>query len=876
MEIYKINNLSFKYPGKDEYAIKNINLTINSGEFICICGESGCGKTTLLRLLKPILAPHGEMTGEILYKGENITAVSEIEQSKNIGFVMQNPDAQIVTDKVWHELAFGPENLGMSNVEIRTKVAEMASFFGVEELFYKKTAELSGGQKQLLNLASVMVMQPDVLILDEPTSQLDVVAASNFIKNLKKINDELGTTIILTEHRLEEVMAYADKVVVMDDGRVIAEDFPADIGKAIYNHPMYDAMPVPVRVFSHIEPEKPTPLTIKEGKHRIEEYFKTHKKCDVNFNCDDFIASEEAVKLKDVYFKYDRDLPDVIKGLNLKVFKGEIFTILGGNGTGKSTLTNIIGGILKAVRGRVYINGTSINDVENLYNGVIGVLPQNPQSLFTANNLYDELISLTDKNFSPEEKEKIVETVSKLCKIEKLLKSHPYDLSGGEQQRVALAMILIKNPEIIILDEPTKGMDAHFKKIFLNILKTLKASGKTIIIVSHDVEFSAIVSDRCALMFDGSITSCDVPRIFFSGNYFYTTAANKMARGVLPEVILAEDIIKYAGCKEEKNYETFSNVEIIKPKSTPKTKQKKKISKKKIFFGIIFALLFCVLNIPELQSFADFQGSGYVMQGLTILFAFMSLMCFMPEKDNVVKNTPIKRKTSVKSNIITIISVLVIVPLTILAGIYLFDDKKYYFISVIVIFEIMLPFYISFENKKPSARELVIISILCATAIIGRTAFFMLPQFKPMLAIIIIAGVCFGGETGFLVGCITGFVTNFYFGHGPWTPWQMFAMCMCGFVAGVIFKKGLLSKTKGTLAVFGFIVTMVLYGGILNPASALMMTPTPTWELIISSYAWGITVDLVHALSTAFFLWFIGEPMIERIERIKSKYGISE
>lgn len=875
MEIYKINNLSFKYPGKEKDAIKNINLTINSGEFICICGKSGCGKTTLLRLLKPVLSPYGEVNGEILYKDKNIILMTEDEQCKNIGFVMQNPEEQIVTDKVWHELAFGPENLGLKNSEIRTKVAEMASFFGIEELFYKKTAELSGGQKQLLNLASVMVMQPDILILDEPTSQMDVVTASNFIKNLKKINDELGTTIILTEHRLEEVMSLADKVIVMDEGSIIAEDSPGEIGGKIIGHPMYDAMPVPVKVFSHIEPEKPTPLTIKEGKYRIEEYFKTHEKCDVNFNCDNFNACEEAVKLKDVYFRYEKNMKDVIKGLDLTVYKGEIFTILGGNGAGKSTLANIIAGLNKAVRGKVYLNGNKINEINNLYNGVVGILPQNPQSLFASKTVYEDLLGLTDKTLSQNEKEHLLQHAIKLCNIEKLLNSHPYDLSGGEQQRVALAMILIKSPGIIILDEPTKGMDAGFKKTFEKILKNLKLQGKTIIIVSHDVEFSALISDRCALMFDGDITACEKPRTFFSGNYFYTTAANKMARDILSDVILTEDILKYAGCDKKAEAETDDNFEITVTTQKKENVKTSPLSFKKIMWGIIFLVLFVAFNIPGVQEIINFTGSGYVLQGLTIVFAFLTLWCFLPVRKRKVNGIPEKKKSN-KINILAFISVLIIVPLTILAGIYLFDDKKYYFISVLVILEIMIPFYISFENKKPTARELVIISILCATAIIGRTAFFMLPQFKPMLAVIIIAGVCFGGETGFLIGCITGFVTNFYFGHGPWTPWQMFAMGICGYVAGVIFKKGLLSKTKGTLAVFGFIVTMVLYGGILNPASALMMTPTPTWELIISSYVWGVPVDLVHALSTAFFLWFISEPMMDLIERVKTKYGINK
>lgn len=218
--------------------------------------------------------------------------------------------------------------------------------------------------------------------------------------------------------------------------------------------------------------------------------------------------------------------------------------------------------------------------------------------------------------------------------------------------------------------------------------------------------------------------------------------------------------------------------------------------------------------------------------------------------------------------------ILFIIPLTIYAGIRFFGDRKYYFISFLIIFETLIPFAMVFESRKPQARELVIISALCAIAVAGRIAFFMLPQFKPVIALVIISGLCFGGEAGFLVGAVTAFVSNFFFGQGPWVPWQMFALGIIGFIAGVIFNKKSLRKNKTLLCIFGFIATIVIYGGIMNPSTVILAQETPTIEMLVAAYISGIPFDLIHAAATAFFLWVISEPMIEKLERVKTKYGI--
>ena len=805
MECFKLENLSFTYPGKGQKTLDNINLTINPGEFVLLCGKSGCGKTTLLRLLKTSLSPFGTLGGSIYWNGKLLGDSSQKEQASGIGFVMQSPENQIVTDKVWHELAFGLESLGIKTPEIRARVSEMASFFGIQSWFYKNVTELSGGQKQLLNLASVMVMQPSVLILDEPTSQLDPIAAGEFLKTLEKINRELGTTVILTEHRLEDSFPLADRVIVMDEGKIIADDSPKEVGNILkaLEHEMYLALPTPMKVHGSVENTLPCPITVREGRHFLEEYSKLNtlnpeaipKDAPQNNN-------DTVIEIKDVWFRYEKNLPDVVKGLNISINKGELFCVLGGNGTGKTTLLSLISGLGSAYRGDVLINGKSISKTKNLYTGLLGVLPQNPQSVFVKNTVYLDLMEMVSE-------EQKIRDVAKLCKIENLLESHPYDLSGGEQQRAALAKVLLMEPEILLLDEPTKGMDAHFKEEFAEILNSLKENGVTIFMVSHDIEFCAANANRCALMFDGSLTSVLAPREFFKGKSFYTTAANRMARTTLPDAVLPEDIIRACGGKP------------VKIKSPSPAKK------------------------PDIYH--------------------------KPPKSNPVQAPEIKKQTILSSLLI-----LLLIPFTIYFGTSFLGSRKYYFISLLVILETMIPFFMTFESRKPKARELVVISVLCAIAVAGRAAFFMLPQFKPVAALVIIAGVCFGGETGFLVGATAGFVSNFFFGQGPWTPWQMFAFGIIGFLAGILFRNGMLKKTKASLCIFGFLTTLVIYGGIMNPASIIMVQTKITWKMIAAAFAAGAPLDIIHALSSALFLWFISEPMIEKLERIKIKYGLIE
>ena len=543
MEHFKIENLSFSYPtSKDKKSLDNVSLKIEKGEYIVLCGKSGSGKTTLLRHLKTVLTPHGKRSGEIFFNGINLKDVNNRDQSAKIGYVMQNPDDQIVTDKVWHELAFGLESLGCDQKTMRSRVAEMACYFGIQDWFHRDVAVLSGGQKQLLNLASIMAMQPEVLILDEPTSQLDPIAASDFLNTVRKINTELGTTVIITEHRLEDIFPYADRAIVIDSGKIIADDTPRNIGRLLFeqNNPMFTSMPTPVRVFYGASGIGDCPLTVREGRAWLNKEFEIKPQiaeipCK---NIDDDIENP-ALSLKELWFRYEKDTPDILRGVSLEIPKGSISAIVGGNGAGKSTTLKAICGICKPYRGKIKVFGKSVSKFKSgeLFRNCISMLPQDPKSLFVKNKVVDELSEMTkDKNR--------INEIAEICQITELLDSHPYDLSGGEQQRVALAKVLLTEPKILLLDEPTKGMDSFFKETFATILNKLKSQGITILMVSHDVEFCARYADRVSMFFDGQVLTTETPQKFFGGNSFYTTAASRMSKHIFTNAVTAENVVE--------------------------------------------------------------------------------------------------------------------------------------------------------------------------------------------------------------------------------------------------------------------------------------------------------------------------------------------
>lgn len=874
-EVFRLEQFGFTYPEQKNAALCDVTLTVNEGDFLVLCGPSGCGKTTLLRQLKTVLAPHGTKTGKIFYGDMPLEEVPSRQQVSEIGFVQQSPDNQVVTDKVWHELAFGLESLGYDTPTIRRRVAEMASFFGIQDWFYREVSSLSGGQKQLLALASVMVMQPRVLILDEPTAQLDPIAASDFLQVLGRIHRELGTTIILTEHRLEEALSLANRAAVLQEGKLVAVGTPKEVGLALRGSGLFSAMPTAMRVWASIETAAPCPITVQEGRDFLKALPQPFQALPSEKipSCGETVLSGHGL-----WFRYEENGNDVVRGLDIAVHKGEFLTLLGGNGTGKTTTLGLLNGNLAPHRGSVERRGK------------LGALPQNPQALFVKKTVREDLQEVFDgEKIPPEEVQRRMERVVSLCRLSALLDRHPYDISGGEQQRAALAKVLLLQPDILLLDEPTKGLDAEFKQEFAVILNDLLEDGTAILMVSHDVEFCARYAHRCALFFDGSIVTGGTPRTFFSGNSFYTTAANRMARGLCPQAVTTEDLICAVGGElpaEKERVTEYAPLPEIEDTSTAWKPKKLPWWRKAlaVLSGAIALYIFWQAtqntNLGEL-----FHGSAVSVAGWETLKTYgiflMSLFVLVAaigrrSKPTVTAVPRMQKQKLSKRTLVATVLILLCIPATLLAAVRFWGNSNYYLTAFVVLAECMLPFFMVFEGRHPQARELVIIAVLCALGVAGRAAFFMLPQFKPVMALTIISGVALGGETGFLVGAMTMLASNVLFSQGPWTPFQMFAMGIIGFLAGVLFRKGLLRRSRSALCVFGAIVTFVIYGGLMNPTSALVWSRDIQWELLATYYLTGFPADCVHAASTVFFLWVAAEPMLEKLDRIKVKYGLIE
>ncbi len=773
MACININSLSFAYEGRKENALSDISLSIDSGEFVCLCGKSASGKSTLLRLIKSEVSPGGEMMGDISF-GDDI-------KSSEIGYIMQNPDEQIVTDKVWHELAFGLENIGIPKDEIRRRVSETAVFFGIEPLMQRDTDTLSGGEKQLVNLASAAAMSPKILLLDEPTSKLSPSAEDLFLAVLERLNRELGMTVIISTHETDKIFPISDRIIILEDGCLKSFLSPAETISYICaeKSPMLNAMPCEVRIFSSLG-FKEIPCGIAEARAAVAKLCESDNPKPVPpASVSDL---DNILTMSDVCFRYEKNSRDILKNLNFSVKRGEVFALLGGNGAGKSTLFSVIS----------RQNSAQYGKIKNLAKKT-ALLPQDVTAVFLHDNVFEDL---SDMALRPR-----VDEIMKLCKITHLGNMHPYDLSGGEQMRTALAKILLTDAELLLLDEPTRGLDADSKALFGKLLRNLAESGKTVVIASHDLEFCAEFCDRAGMLANGDVLGAGSSQSFFSSNMFFTTPTARIARGIIPNAVTPGDIassfgktLRITGAEDKRKEKTEKSVR----ENENGKRAVNKAEPPSVFIPILFAVLMAI---------------------------------------------------------------------TALAGVFVLDDRHYYAVSLALVIEATAPFIINFAKRKYKPHHLSLTAVMTAAAVVSRAAFFAVPQFKPLAAVVILAGAALGADSGFMVGALSAVVSNMLFGQGPWTPWQMLALGVIGFLSGILFFNRTDSKTKYLISLFGFCSVFAVYGGIMNMSSLLMWQRKLTLEMLMITYAQGIPFDLVHALGTFVFLILTAEPIISKLKR---------
>lgn len=922
MEIFSLRQLSFRYPECSKAALDQIDLSIKQGEFLLLCGLSGSGKSTLLRLLKPQMAPAGSLQGELRYRGRVLVDLSPARQAREVGYVGQSPENSLVTDKVWHELAFALESLGERPEKIRLRVAEMANYFGIQHWFHKSVNELAGGQKQILNLAAVMTTDPSVILLDEPTSQLDPVAAVEFMDMVGRVNQDLGVTVVLADHRLNEPAALADRIAVLHEGRcVMAEEAADAIQKlAVVEHPMLAAAPAAARLWACMQKletdvaKRPMatdvsqpaitdasrpPITVGEGRRWITEYLAACQAASLQTNEEgsgtappradervseaappraddetgetasaqaDDVASMRAARNRDIaalrfdelWFAYEKNKPTVLKDLSFELRSGEIVSLMGGNASGKSTLLQLAAGILKPQRGRILIKDQDLAGLSDRqrYAKTLAWLPQTPAALFQTNSVRAELAAAAGLPLGLLSVAKepageggpgtaACEIVIKLGLAE-LLDRHPFDLSGGEQQKLGLAIVLLKRADILLLDEPTKGIDRQATAVIADLLRAEAKRGAAILIASHDVDFNAAMADRCLLLFDGGIQSEAEPHEFFKGNKFYTTAINRIIRPWFPEVITVEEAAAALLAQDKTGINDAGDGSGPDGNGVGGSGSDVSDAGESGFGGNDAGESGGDGNKTgdpgKGSAETGFSGRGYVGVAGRLRQAAWLLL-----------------------------------PLTVVAGYYLFGERRYFLISILLIIEALGLFALRFEKKRPPAREIVLIAVLCGAGVAGRLALYMIPQFKPVTAVAVLSGVTLGAEAGFMVGSLSMFLSNILMGQGPWTPWQMIAMGLIGWLAGKLFYKrhGREQIRRLPVTVFGGLATFLIYGLIMNSATVLITQNQPTPGMFLVFIAQGLPFDLVHAGATVLFLWWLTEPFAAAVQRIRIKYGFS-
>ena len=533
MAFLTVEALSFTYPNKSAPALKNVGFTLEPGSLTLLLGATGSGKSTLLRLLKPELAPFGKQSGRIRYIG-----LPGDPTPGDVGFVQQDPNAGIVTDKVYAELAFAPENAGLTKNEVRLRVGETASYFGLRALFDRDVESLSGGEKQLLSLAAVAAADPKLLLLDEPTAMLDPIAAERFFDTLQRLRRELGLTVLLAEHRFAGIFQRADRVLALENGALTVNDDPAEAAKKLGKTALAGGLPAETRLWMGLGEPGPAPRSLSDGKALLQ----SRETAPLPQPTPEKAAAP-LLTAKALTFYYAKNTPPAVDDVTLDIFPGRHLCILGENGAGKSTLLKLFAGLLPPFSGKVRFRDKDLKTYKrgSLYVNGVALLPQDPGALFLKDSVKADLLDAFPGK--KDEAGAAIAALSDRFGITPLWDAHPLDLSGGEKQKCALVKLLLRSPAVLLLDEPTKGLDADGKRTLRETVGSLTAQGKAVVTVTHDVEFAADAADECAFLFRGQLLTRDAPRPFFAKNRFYVPAAGRL----LPGALTVEEILTACG-----------------------------------------------------------------------------------------------------------------------------------------------------------------------------------------------------------------------------------------------------------------------------------------------------------------------------------------
>ncbi len=551
MELIKTENLSFKYKNTNNFLFQNVNLSINKGDFVAVLGRSSSGKTTFLKQFKSFLVPEGDRSGNILLNGQKLNSIPDQIQNRKIYYMSQEFNAQYIMKKTIDEITFGMEYMDIKYTDIKIRLAEICNILNIGNVLNKDISSLSGGQKQLIRLASAIILKPDIIIMDEPLSQLDPLTSKTFIDVMDKINKDFSITILLSSNSLKYIYKSIEKIFLIDDNTSKIHD----INK--YNMPLhaknneYLLNSLPIQCQIYIKNSIQSPDGISSDIKKVRKYLSENFKNNIVPKKDQIKSATEKNKIlniQNIWFKYDIHSNDILKNLSMDVYKGEIISLVGNNGCGKSTLLQMICKINLPYVGKIIYNDIPLNKYKNseLFLNNISFLPQYSPVLLTEDKVLDNLNSV--KNYSKNVDDALIQKVCKQLKITSLLNSNVNKLSMGEKQLIALAKLILTSPKLLLLDEPTINLDYLQKENLKNVLNDIVQNGTSILIASHDLDFCAEISNRCGLIFQGEIVKLTNTKDFFLNNYFYTTPSRLISQDISDNIITNQEVLNLC-CK---------------------------------------------------------------------------------------------------------------------------------------------------------------------------------------------------------------------------------------------------------------------------------------------------------------------------------------